>query len=354
MVITEIDKEDVIRLAHANLELDESMDIDEKFMATSLRRIAGIHCPCSASRLKKIFYESISPVADETIDLISECDKIIEKLIVCGDLVEAQREVATELPVGTLYAAPLSFSKRSDNDVFVFGIVPDENNPFGQFASRVELVGFKRIIRAVDGEDLPSQLTEAGLIYVEETEWLKLPDLVSPGELVSKANVMLKQANSSGQIPDLLIIDTQRDPRFYAGRWVSPTDQSGVFVARRPRAYGSPLWCFALLQNGEVKSFFDFSPEVFQVKRACDAAWWIQLAIDSLNNNPQKVLISPDGDHSIIKFFSPIPAWAERKLMMTGLPVKSSGCLFAYRLENSELTSISQFLQKYLWLTLTV
>ena len=52
-MIVQLGKNDVVRVARANAGLpssqEETTHVDEEFLAACLRRVAGFHCPCSAS-----------------------------------------------------------------------------------------------------------------------------------------------------------------------------------------------------------------------------------------------------------------------------------------------------------------
>jgi hypothetical protein len=51
-----------------------------------------------------------------------------------------------------------------------------------------------------------------------------------------------------------------------------------------------------------------------------------------------------------MEFFSPVPMWARRRWDAVGEPLTASGCLFAYRLAETELTEEVRFAREALWL----
>ena len=57
------------------------------------------------------------------------------------------------------------------------------------------------------------------------------------------------------------------------------------------------------------------------------------------------------GGQVVVEFFSPIPAWAQRRLDMIGHPVPAAGTLFAYRMGEQEWQSEKQILEDDLWLS---
>ena len=153
----------------------------------------------------------------------------------------------------------------------------------------------------------------------------------------------------SGSVPDLLILDSARDPSYYKSRWLAPKRESGCFIARRPQAYGAPLWGFAHLSDGVLDKFLDFPPRRDRW-RGSDFAWHLQLAIDACRGAPQKYRRRRTPYGVCLDFFSPLPLWAERRLAIIGRPVEPDRCLFTYRLPERELPAEEEFLQKRLWL----
>ena len=53
------------------------------------------------------------------------------------------------------------------------------------------------------------------------------------------------------------------------------------------------------------------------------------------------------------EFFSPLPAWAERRLITFGRATQAGLCLMAYALPYAAAEDEEQFLQKTLWLSRT-
>ena len=51
-----------------------------------------------------------------------------------------------------------------------------------------------------------------------------------------------------------------------------------------------------------------------------------------------------------MQFFSPVPAWAQRRWDAVGEPIESSRCLFAYRLPGNEIDEEMRYARDMLWL----
>jgi hypothetical protein len=193
-------------------------------------------------------------------------------------------------------------------------------------------------------------LREYGLVQLSEQNWLKLPKTEAPAALKERFERQLAEQPPSGEIANLLVLDSSRSPTYYKGRWISPKRENGTFVARRPQAYGADLWGFARLNAGIVVQFLDLPPK-HNKWRGCDTAWHLQMAIDHCRGVPQRYRQRKGIDGVIFDFFSPLPLWAERRLSMIGRRADALQCLFSYSLSDRESTTEDTFLRERLWLT---
>jgi hypothetical protein len=191
-------------------------------------------------------------------------------------------------------------------------------------------------------------LRELGLLELPERSWLKLPRLETAIDFRDRMERALYAQGPSGGVADLIVLDSSRDPSFYRGRWISPKRETGCFIARRPQAYGAPLWGFALLAGGNLEKFIDFPPKRDKF-RGCDFAWHLQAAIDSLRGTRQTYRRRSTPSQARLDFFSPLPLWAQRRLAVIGRSVERDRCLFSYEIPARELEAEENFLQTYLW-----
>lgn len=352
MVIERIDSAEVVtkcRLA-LGLEGDTEAHIDEALLAAMLRRTAGFVCPCSATALRAAVAESLQLLL-EGDELRERIDAVIESLLVGGDLLELH-DVTTDDSAarGTwVFAAPPGFVRRPNGTVFVVGIVPDHDVFLPEeVADRVVYEGATRVIAPQDG-DLASALQEHGLQELSEDLWLKTPKAQEPEALVDAARRRLgKQPRSSG-VEGLQLLDPESSVTYYRGRWTVPRRHTGMFVARRPQDFGAPIWCVAELENGTPVRFVDLPPRTSRW-RGCDAAWHLQMAIDRSRSNPQRYW-RHDLDGGVrLDFSSPIPLWAERRLMLFGRVLPRERSLLSYWLPRTEAEAEERFLQERLWL----
>ena len=326
--------------------------VDEAFLATAIRHSAGFLCPCSAATLHTATLDSLQHLV-EGDDLSQRLDEAIEGLTIGGDLLELS-QVTTDDPAvrGTwLFAAPPGFVKRKGGNMFLTGIVADQDTylPWA-LAKRIQYDVYSRMLKSHPEEDLAGELDELGLQRISQETWLKCPREKTAAEMISSLKASMSSGSRSGDIPGLQLLDPERSVTFYRGRWVSLKAQSGIFVARRLQEYGSPIWCLVEVQDGQAKKLLDF-PLQKSRWRGCDTAWHVQMAIDYHRGTPQRYRLRRDVDGPCLDFFSPIPLWAQRRLMIIGRRVAPQKNLFSFRLPEDELEEEEHFLQKQLWLT---
>jgi hypothetical protein len=325
---------------------------DDAMLAASLRRAAGILCPCSLSTLTASVVECLQYLVGEGDNTADRVSAAAEGLLVIGDLLELNQVTIDDSAAKStwVFSAPPGFIVMPGGSVFLVGIVPDELTPLpASLSARVISEGFTRSMTPYSGENLTSVLSELGLRQLSVSEWLKAPRLESANDLRDNMVQRLAQQPPSGAIADILILNPVRSVDYYVGRWVNPTNESGNYVGRRPQAYGAPLWGFASLANGVVTRFLDF-PVKGSRWRGCDTAWYLQMAIDTCRQTPQlyRRRTAPGG--ACLDFFSPLPLWAHRRFAVLGRPAAREKCLISYWIPERELASEETFLQERLWL----
>ena len=353
-MINVITSRDVIRYCRTVLGVqDAGHGINDVFLTSMLRRTAGIVCPCSRSVLRYELVESLSHLGEDQESLSERIAVLIDDLIVAGDLLELS-DVAygdTENKGTWVFAAPPAFVERKSGSIFLTGIVPDQDSFLpDELVTRIEFANSTRTIRPRDGEDLAEKLAGEGLMRLSESNWLKAPRKQKAREVLRQAVQRLSSETECAPFQGLEIINPDTKAIYYRGRWSLPQSHSGMFVARRPQEFGASLWCFVELRAGNLVRAIDLPFSAYRW-RGCDAAWHLQMAIDGELDNAQRYLVSDKGyDTCRIDFFSPIPLWAERRLMVLGKKCPGENSLFAYEIPVAEATQEEEFLQENLWL----
>lgn len=357
MMISRVTEVEVLAHCRETLGISNNQDvsIDEALLTALARRSAGIHCPCSRSTIRNSLIECTQALPNnyDSDSFPEAIDDVIEALI-GGDLLELEDVVIDDSNVGQtwVFAAPPRFVVRPSGSVFVFGIVPDQNDFLpSTLAERVFQRGFTRLIEPKSGEDLPGKLLEIGLQKLSERTWLKYPRTEDPAEMLDRHQQLLTDSPPVAEVPELKILDPARSITYYRRRWADPKDQNGVFIARRPQEYGARLWCLVELKNGQPVRLLDLPIENSRW-RGCDSAWYLQAAIDHCRGVPQRYRRRIDGDDIRLDFFSPLPQWSERRLMLIGRSVPPDECLLSYVIPANEADAEEEFLKKNLWLSL--
>ena len=338
-----------------DLGLDSSaLDLTSvEAIAGALRRTASFLCPCTAATLVRGVVQPLRGLVDNIDSTKGIVEETLEAMIAHGDILE-QRDVEEDSAYGAatlLYAAPASFIARASGTVILLGVASDQRSALpDEIESRIEYVSHLRRISPLPGEDLRADLGQLGLVDISYERWVKAPRTESASQHLSRIDGLLDGAQPSRDVPGLLLLDSERPVRYYRGRWVEPRSQSGRFVARRSQAYGAQLWCYVQLLNGNPERLIDF-PIAGSRWRGCDEAWRLQMAIDAQRGEPQRFRVRPGpGDTRVVEFFSPVPMWAQRRWHAVGELLPRSGCLFAYRMTETELAEELRFVRDVLWL----
>lgn len=354
MTVTTMSTAEATALAVQTLGLDpDSVALDStEGLAASLLRAASFTCPTSPSSLVTAVVDAVQPLAptgDVSRERVSD---LLDLLIGTGDLLELRHELDGR-SVRLLYLGPPSFIERAPGTYLVLGV-----RPYGEalldkgVLVDMEHEGHTRAIQ-LDPVTAIDTLTAAGLQQVDRRRWVASPRIESAAELLHRTAERLDVAGGGGEIEGLQIIDPATPVRYYRGRWREPMPtHNGDFVARRPQAYGADLWAAVRLENGVPIRIFQF-PVDNPVVPARDEAWRLQLAIDAERGLPQRFAAEPvaAGGSTVVKFFSPIPGFAERYLQLVGLPLAgTSGALFAFRVPDGAMPDLIQLLTDLLWM----
>ena len=341
------------KLAELGLESGAFDLTSVEAIAGALRRAAGFLCPCTAPTLVRGVVRPLRGLVDDLATIKDLVGETLDAMIAHGDILEhrdIQGEPGCEAAL-LLYAAPAGFVARESGTLILLGVVSDRPSAVpDDIEARIEYVHHLRRLNPRPGEDVRAELLQLGLLEISYRDWLNPPPRETCAQHVARLDRLLDAAQPSRDVPGLSLLDPTRGVRYYRGRWVEPSTQSGRFVARRSQAYGADLWCYLEMRNGNPERLIDLRAEGSRW-RGCDEAWYLQMAIDAQRGEPQRFRIraGPE-DTPVLEFFSPVPMWARRRWNAVGEPVSASGCLFAYRLAEAELAEEMRFVGEALWL----
>lgn len=319
-------------------------------VAQALRRASYVLAPCPRHDLESGVASSFVGLGGgEKIDELVE--STLDSLLVYGDILEMRPKPGDEWEQSPLVLrpAPPSFVIRGDGSAVILGVAGDDLLGFtGEMAEKVSFDTVLRLLPRQHDIELREYLKENGLVELSEKAWLRTPSEEQARSYVAMWTERLR-AQRLGNSDNALILEGRRSPAFYKGRWAAPTNQSGMYVGRRPQRFGADLWCLYEIERGEVIRFLDLF-SIGDRLRPCDIAWRVQMAIDSLAENPQKIRSERSGPHVFLDFFSPLPSWAERHLCVDGEETRRAGALITYVIPASRFELEVDFLKRFLWL----
>jgi hypothetical protein len=318
-------------------------------LAALLRRAASFQCPCSARALVRSVAESLQGLVAGD-DLSTSIALVMDELLAYGDLTEVKGTEGGAL----VYTTPPAFVTLDSGRTLLLGVAPESVDwlPAG-LSGKVTHLGHVRSLPPMD-RHVASLLKDAGYYELPHKLWLQAPRIAAPQEVYEKYLSLQQDTGRLVEATGITILDPTRPVRYYKGRW-RPATGTGHFVARREQRYGAPLWSFITLQNGQLTSLLDL-PLQGTTLRGCDEAWWLQAAIDARNGTPQFAERVPIAgtDKVRLRFFGPLPRWAQRQLDAIGEPEPAKGALFSYAIPVSDLKFIQAFLAQHLWMTIVV
>ncbi len=324
-------------------------------LSALVRRTAGLLCPCTRKKVLKNVMQSLEGVIPNHDDLKDEVDGIISMLIAHGDLLE-HNDIIRDLTQSEfiLNIAPLAFIKRDSGACVLLGVSPDDRPVLPDFLQeKIQYNNFTRVITAETDPDISKHLLDIGFIEFPYKAWAKCPPSIATDKHIASLHnhLMSSIANTTKNIEGLRILDSSTNVDYYPARWMLPEGHTGIFIGRRPQAYGSDLWCYVELTDGKPKRFLDL-PLPGSRWRGSDEAWHLQAAIDSSKGKPQHYKIREDADDfKILDLFSPIPSWAQRRWVMMGMPVPKQKCLMSFRFRSVEIEEEIRFAKEHLWLS---
>lgn len=342
-------------LAVRTLDTDEAADLfSAEGLTASLRRAASFLCPASPRQLIDAVLDAVRPLQPGGELSRDDLADLLDLLVSAGDLLELWQ--SGDAPGRLLYLGPPSYIERRPGQYLLLGI-----RPFGaplissDLAGAIQYEGHTRTIE-LPPDQAAEQLPELGLHMIRPGQWVRRPPQMAPTELITQMRKRLSAASPAGVVEGLTVIDPAAKITYYRGRWkpLDPAD-SGLFVARRPQAYGADLWCVVLVADGIPDRLLDL-PADDPAAPGHDEAWRVQAALDATGGSPQIFRVG----HTVgtgttagrtVDFFSPLPRWAERYLQLAAMAVpRSRGALFSYRVHEDALPDLADFLASMLWM----
>jgi hypothetical protein len=352
-LIRVIDEDQAGSLAVQQLGLDpDSTGIDSpEALAAAVRRAASFLCPTTERELVNGVVASLEWIVPDPTGLRSAAESTVQAVVNYGDLTELPNPDVPTRRSTLLFLASPAFIPRRSGGLLLVG-VPPEGRPMvdPDIQMRVEVERHVRMIAGPVEPELLDSMRDSGLFQLSADVWLQSPRPVSPETAIMQFDERLDATVDVGEVSGLRILDPDRPPHYYAGRWRVPTAKDrGRFVARRPREYGADAWCYVELHGGQPRRLVDL-PITEGLVRGCDEAWRLQAAIDALRGRPLVVRAEDaSGDAATVRLNFPPPSWLQRRWDALGTPLIVPNALIAYRLPRLELSEELAFVQAMLW-----
>ena len=342
-----LDAQDAVRRVLGGLGLErDCVSLDNAVaLAALVRRAASLSCPCPPAVLKQRVMMGLRGLVADAEAVGETLDGVIDAVTAYGDLLELPLPEKARLH---LFLTAPSFVRTAPGIVLLLGIAPDGADMLPRnIAARIVRNGHANVLTFGPEEDLPADLRALGLLEIPEKLWFKCPPTETAADLIQRHDARLA-SGLVGPIDELVVIDPARPPTYYKGRWVKPGKLTGRFVGRRPQAFGAPLWCYVHLEQGQPTHLLDLHSADW---RGCDQAWRLQMAIDAVAERPQRFQAELSETGSVIlRFFSPVPSWWQRRWDVLARPCPSTGCLFAYEMSYDQYEAELGRLTTELWL----
>jgi hypothetical protein len=355
MEIIEVNPVDVLRSARNALGFNErgTILIDEPFLCEVLRRSLAHISPCSSSSLISRVLDTLQFLELDQSQLKERIERQVENLILGGDFLEtSQSSISIASNSRWLHLASPTFIIRKSKTVYLFGSSKDGVIPLPQtLKSRIIYDGFIRHMKGESGENIGPILRDLGWLELSERTWMKTPKQILDKDFVQSLLTHLEEQPESGPMENLEIFQSKERSRNYSRRWKNPTNETGNFVCRRPQAYGAPIWGMCKVEDGITKKHLSF-PYKYSPWRGCDQAWHIMLGVDSMEGMPQEIVVQEERESVKILFFSPIPMWAIRRLLLIGKPIPNASALYGFTVPVREFDSELEILKNNLWLSI--
>lgn len=318
-------------------------------IAALLRRAAAARCPCPPRALVDSVADAVVELAPQDMQGHESVDRVFDDLVASGDFLLSGDGDEDEL----VHLAPPTYVRRRSGSVFLVGGLPDLGLPIpADLSDGLVSRGCYRYLTRESGEEVEALLSAQGFIDYPLDAWREAPVSRAARDLIADLDSRLEASGRAGEVQDLQILDPGRPSTFYRGRWAPSTGRTGRYIARRPRRWGAPLWCYAELVLGEAVRILDL-PNIDIRFRGCDEGWWAQCAIDAANGKAQLLKVRVvDGGRVRLSVQTPLPMWAERRVLLVGEqdPDRDTGALLTFELDEQESHEEIAFLASSLWL----
>ena len=353
-MINLIEHERLLERIKENYNLPENVS-NEVVIYNLIRKIAVIYTPCSINLLKVKLTEQIE-ILFKSIEKDYNVEEYLDDLIAYGDLLELSDVVlpsGADFKKNTIFLSQSRYVRFKENEVYLIGGSNENEFPKNtRFEDSLFYLGPARILK-IDNENDLRELENFGFNELPKDIWLNLPK----ENLNQYYDIALNELNNGQENINIdnLEIFAHSNSNNYNKRKKSLDDETGLFICKKMQQFSSDLWGLIKVENGRIVKFINlpFTKNLSNNIRSCDEAWRLMATIDYKNNCPQKYKVITDNFNKLwIQFFSPVPKWIERKLILQG-GEKRKGylkSLYSISISENNLKKEKDFLKSHLGL----
>lgn len=340
---------EALSLASLGFAASKSNFADNQVLIELVRHVAAVECPCAKQEIVRTVQKLLLPLLNEE-ELRDRILAVVDGLLDYGDLIESPIDDSEDVRQLVGLAAPSALSV-SETRLLLLGLTSGETDPLpSEFRPYFARRGFAKFLDVENASVAMSKLYESGYLLITQDEWGLLPPIVRASTLVDNYKRLFRNDVIVGTLEGLEILLPERCVSFWPGRWTEKHFPDGDFVARRSRRFGENAWCFVRISNGIPTGLVDLPTKHYRF-RACDEAWHLQQAIDSIRGVAQQFRVTEGYQQSFLfEFYSPVPQWAHRQWNAIGEQASVKGALFGYRFPASLVESVKQFAKSRMWL----
>ncbi|SFN52720.1 hypothetical protein [Dokdonella immobilis] len=298
-----------------NLRIGISADAAWTTAACVVRRLAAVHAPCPRRQLvAQASHALAGALADDATTTLHE---IVDDLIAGGDLTEqvGLRAGTDEAPVLIFLTAP-RFA-RAPHRIYLRGVAADDA-PCIPRAVSADMIsaGSMRYLHSDDVDSSAELLRKLGLDE-EALDHNARADHCLQGEaLIARYRVALASGDRLERAEGFRWLAPGGDSPYHR-RWSQDAAAHGLQIGRVPQFFGADAWIVAD-HSAKPARFAHLPLRDLRDDRGCDAAWRLQLAIDSDAGAPAHYQVQVDENLAHLKISFPLPQRERARLLHLG------------------------------------
>lgn len=280
-----------------------------------VRRLAAVHAPCSRRELLIKAKLALADVLES--DPTPVLHEVLNDLIASGDLMERVGLKASEQDAAVLlFLTPPRFA-RTVSRIYLRGVVADDAPCLPKSVS-TEMVcaGSLRFLDTQEVAACAELLQKLDLAEEPVEGGAVAPRARSPIELIEHLRSCLATGPVWKEVAEERWL-SHNPTAPYAQRWISDPSAHGLQIGRIPQFFGAHAWV-VVDHDATPPRYVQLPLKGMPDERGCDAAWRLQLALDSAMNQPARYAVTAKDGVARVTVGFPLPDGERRKLLYLG------------------------------------